>query len=130
MKDSTNIHPLNSFKGGEGGAIVAVQGDKEFQQRLISMGLHVGCEIQVLHHAKNGNPMLIVCHETRLALGQDMAAQILVAPLANTASSWRQRKNRLLHRCKHAWAGNDDEKNMFRRFRWRSRGKNCRLHKK
>jgi ferrous iron transport protein A len=128
MKNAT-IRALNTFEIGRRGVIVTVKGDKELQKRLISMGLYVGSDVEVLHQGENGALMLIAVGETRLALGQDMTKQILVAPLPDKYPSWSSTKTHLKRCFRNAWHGGHDE-NVFRRFRRGKQGKNCRIRKR
>jgi Fe2+ transport system protein FeoA len=125
MKNAT-IQALNTCEVGTRGIVVTIKGDKEFQKRLISMGLHTGCDVEVLHQGENSPPMLIVVGETRLALDQEMSTQILLAPLAETHSSSSWTKTTLKHRFRNIWHGGHHEK-MFRRFKRRKQGKNYRI---
>jgi Fe2+ transport system protein FeoA len=45
-----------------------------------SMGIHVGCDLRVVHSGDGrGKPALVAVGETRLAIGHDMLDNILVA---------------------------------------------------
>jgi Fe2+ transport system protein FeoA len=91
---------LNTIAAGRKGVVVALLGGRHFQERLVSMGINVGCEIEVLHssHHHNG-PTLIVTGETRLAIGQGMAEKILVAVDAPAPRT----KSRLSRRLRRRW---------------------------
>lgn len=79
MHDSA-VRPLTRMQANEKAVIVALAGGRDFQNRLVSMGLNVGCEIEVLRIAGNaGGPTLIATMETRLAIGHGMASKIMVA---------------------------------------------------
>ena len=62
------------------GAHAVVQrlcGGRGLAGRLASMGLTVGCRLEVLQHRRRG-PVLVRVRETRIALGHGEAAKILV----------------------------------------------------
>lgn len=79
MEDS-GTRPLSTIAAGKKGMVIALAGGRQFQDRLVSMGLNVGCEIEVVH-SSNGRcgPTLVATGETRLAVGHGMADKILVA---------------------------------------------------
>jgi ferrous iron transport protein A len=89
---------LSTIAVGRKGIVVAFLGGRQFQERLVSMGINVGCEIEVLHSPCHRNgPTLIVTGETRLAVGQGMADKILVAadtlaPLPKSRRTGRLRR--------------------------------------
>ncbi len=79
MHDSA-VRPLTRLQPKEKAVIVALAGGRDFQNRLVSMGLNVGSEIEVLRSGGgNGGPTLIATMETRLAIGHGMASKIMVA---------------------------------------------------
>ena len=53
------------------------EGGGSFKEKLISMGLLPGKEIEILSARKNG-PVVIRVNDTRLALGHGMAHKIFV----------------------------------------------------
>jgi len=60
--------------------VVAIEGGRGFQHRLIGMGLNVGSVLTVMHGASGGvGPTLVAVGDTRLAIGHGMAERILVA---------------------------------------------------
>ena len=62
--------------------MVALAGGREFQHRLVSMGLNVGREVKVIRGSKGvGGPTLIALGQTRLAIGRGMAERIMVSPV-------------------------------------------------
>ena len=58
--------------------IISLAGGRSLQERLISMGLNVGSEINVIKKGMPG-PFLIATGETRLAIGAGMAHKIMVS---------------------------------------------------
>jgi len=62
------------------GSLVTVdrfEGGGAFKEKLISMGILPGKEIEILSSRKNG-PVVIKVNDTRLALGHGMAHKIYV----------------------------------------------------
>lgn len=51
-------------------------GGRAFQQRMVSMGIRVGTELEVLRGSSG--PVLVGVGESRLALGRGMAEKIMV----------------------------------------------------
>lgn len=75
-----NVRPLTSMKPREKAFIVALNGEMELQRRLVSMGLHVGKEVEILLPCTNvDDPTIVAAGETRVAIGYGMASHILVA---------------------------------------------------
>ena len=71
---------LDTIAAGHKGRVLSLLGGREFYERLTSMGINIGCEIEVLHSSLGQNgPALVLVGETRLAVGQGMAARILIA---------------------------------------------------
>jgi len=87
--------PLAMACAGERVRIVSLAGGRGMYQRLASMGLNVGSEIEVIRKGIPG-PFLVSAGDTRLAIGAGMAHKIMVSPIQpdlNTRlSSRRQRK--------------------------------------
>lgn len=72
------VVPLSSMKPGRRGTVVALQGGGGFQERVVSMGLFVGCDVDVIGGGDGGR-MVLKAGETRLALGHGMAEKVMVA---------------------------------------------------
>jgi len=72
--------PLTMAGTGEKVRIVMLAGGRGMQQRLISMGLDAGSEIDVIRRGAPG-PFLIATGDTRLAIGAEMAHKIMVIPV-------------------------------------------------
>ena len=73
--------PLSRLKTGETATILGMSGGRGFQHRVISMGLAIGSDIEVLrNHAGNGTGGAVVvrCGDTRLMLGHGMSEKIIV----------------------------------------------------
>ncbi|OEU73001.1 MAG: hypothetical protein BA864_07100 [Desulfuromonadales bacterium C00003093] len=74
---SPSDFPLVLAGEGEKVRIVSLRGGKGFQERLISMGLNVGDEIEVMHCPGRG--AVVVAREgARYVLGGGMAQKIFV----------------------------------------------------
>lgn len=55
-------------------------GGRGFRMRLVSMGLNVGSEVEVIQGGRgSGGPTLIASGHTRLAIGHGMAQKIIVS---------------------------------------------------
>jgi Fe2+ transport system protein FeoA len=80
MMENSGPRPLSTIATGKKGMVVALMGGRQFQNRLVSMGMNVGCEIEIVHSSNGrGGPTLVATGETRLAVGHGMADKILVA---------------------------------------------------
>ena len=73
----TNIMPLPMASPGKRVKIFSLAGGRGMQERLISMGLGPGSEIEVIRKGAPG-PFIIAVKETRLAVGAGMAQRIMV----------------------------------------------------
>lgn len=73
------LKPLGNLKDGEKGTVMSLAGGREFQSRMISMGVNPGCEIEIL---KNGNqtkgPILTAVGDARIMIGHEMTQKIMV----------------------------------------------------
>ncbi len=74
-----NAFPLAGASEGERLRVASVFPGKRMQHRLIELGLTVGVEVEVVRRGGDG-PMLIGINDTRIALGNGMAAKIMVVP--------------------------------------------------
>ncbi len=72
--------PLGMASEGELVKIVGVIGGKSVTKRLMAMGMIEDTQLQVLQRQK-GMGLIVVCGETRLALGAGMANKVMVVPL-------------------------------------------------
>lgn len=73
-------YPLAMASEGETVKIVTVTGGKNLIKRLIAMGMIEETELQIVQRQR-GNGLVVICGETRLALGTGMANKIMVAPI-------------------------------------------------
>lgn len=79
-EQTENLLALSGMRAGQKGTVVALNGGYEFQTRLVSMGVHIGCDIKVLHSGNGrGGPTLVAIGDSRLAIGYGMLDRVLVA---------------------------------------------------
>jgi ferrous iron transport protein A len=80
MMEKAGIHPLSLLRAGQKGTVIALTGGREFQSRLVSMGLNVGCDLEVVHSGNGrGGPTLVATGESRIAVGHGMLDRIQIA---------------------------------------------------
>jgi len=82
-QDRTDHLPLISAKQGERLKIQAFLGGSGARLRLMSMGLRIGDQIDVITNTHNGQ-MVIASDFKRLVLGRGLAQKILVTPAKTT----------------------------------------------
>jgi len=75
-----SVMPLALASAGEKKCIVKFESGRGMCQRLSSMGLNVGSEIEIIKKGFQG-PLLIEAGDTRLAIGAGMAHKIIVMPV-------------------------------------------------
>lgn len=76
--EQARIIPLAIAYPGQKVIVVSIVAGRGLRQRLISMGLNVGSEIEVIKSGAPG-PFLISVKETRLAIGRGIAYKIMVS---------------------------------------------------
>ena len=59
--------------------IERLNGGREMTRRLLSLGLRVGSEVDVVQH--RGRGVVVASHGVRVALGGGVAAKVLMLPL-------------------------------------------------
>jgi len=67
------------------GSVVRVEkfsGGEKLRDKLLSMGLLPGKEIEVLSARKNG-PVIVKINDTRIVIGHGMASKIVIVPVSN-----------------------------------------------
>ena len=75
---NTTTSTLADLPNNKTGIVVAFNGGAEFQQRITSLGVFIGCEVKTLDNkARNG--ILIGVGESRIAIGHGMAEKIILA---------------------------------------------------
>ncbi len=72
-------YPLAVAQEGEHVRIAVLRGGKGLEMRLTSLGLNVGSELRISQ--RQGNNLVVIRGETRLALGAGMAHKIMVVRL-------------------------------------------------
>ena len=68
------VQLLSETPVGRRARVVAIDGGRELARRLLSLGLCVGTEIEVLHH--RGRAVVVGSQGNRLALGAGMADKV------------------------------------------------------
>lgn len=68
--------PLAKLPRGRRGVVSEIQGGAGMRSRLLSMGLNVGDEIEVLDGGRGA--MIVCCGHTRLAIGCGMSTRIFI----------------------------------------------------
>jgi len=73
-----HLIPLTTVLPGNKVTIISLAGGRGMQERLISMGLGPGSEIEVVQRGAPG-PFIVAVKESRLAIGSGMAQRIMVS---------------------------------------------------
>ncbi len=68
---------LNKVNAGQKVVIVEIRGNSRFLSRITSIGLTLGCEIEMLHNEKKF-PLLLYSRDTMIALNKEESSDILV----------------------------------------------------
>ena len=78
---AVELHPasLNQIAVGGHVRITKFLGDRKTSRRLLSLGLRVGSELEILHH--RGRGVVVANSGNRVALGADIADKLLILPL-------------------------------------------------
>lgn len=69
--------PLANVSASTKATVAALRGGSGFQTRITSMGIYVGCRVEVLIGGSEGR-MIVAVGDTRIALGHGMAEKIMV----------------------------------------------------
>ncbi|MCM1578560.1 MAG: ferrous iron transport protein A [Ruminococcus sp.] len=72
-----NIKKLTEMGDGEKAVISAVTGDRRYLSRITSIGLNVGCKIEMLQNV-TGRPLLVYGRDTMIALSRSESERISV----------------------------------------------------
>ena len=75
--NSSEPRDLNTFKAGQKGIVIALEGDGEVQKQLMSMGIAIGCEVKMLINSRSRT--LVAVNDARLAISPEAAKNIIVA---------------------------------------------------
>lgn len=70
---------LNQLAVGEHVRITRFLGDRKTSRRLLSLGLRVGSELEILH--QRGRGVVVASSGNRVALGADIADKLLISSL-------------------------------------------------
>ena len=68
---------LNEVNAGQKVVVSDVKGDKRFLSRITSIGLTIGCELEVLHNERKF-PLLFYGRDTVVALNREESKKVLV----------------------------------------------------
>ncbi|MCR4689117.1 MAG: ferrous iron transport protein A [Saccharofermentans sp.] len=68
---------LTELKNGQKAVIVKVDGDRRYLSRITSIGLNVGCKVEMLQNVKS-KPLLIYGRDTMIALNKEESKRIQV----------------------------------------------------
>lgn len=68
---------LNEVKSGQRATIADVRGDMRFLSRITSVGLTIGCKIEMLRNEKK-LPLLLYGRDSVIALNREESGNILV----------------------------------------------------
>ncbi len=69
-----SVQPLSETPVGTRVRLVAVDGGRKLTRRLLSLGLSIGTEVEVLHH--RGHGVVVGSEGNRVALGAGMADKV------------------------------------------------------
>ncbi len=70
---------LDSLKTGTTARVLALRGGREFQHRIQSLGVSVGCEVYVMQNdGKDESAVAVRIGDTRLMIGHGMAQKVIV----------------------------------------------------
>lgn len=71
------MEKLSEMPPGAKGRVKELQGDGRFLSRITSMGLTLGCEVEILRNERK-QPMLLYSRDTMVALNRSESEKILV----------------------------------------------------
>ena len=82
---SVNLQSLRTLPVGGHARIACIDGGAQLTRRLMGLGLRVGSNVAVLQH--RGRGVVLASGDTRIALGADIASQLLVEPTSAVTTS-------------------------------------------
>ncbi len=82
---SKAIHPINVLNEHATGKVAFIRGDHKVLQRLLDLGLTPGTSINIVRIAPFKGPIEISVRGSKLALGQDIAANVFVEMVENNS---------------------------------------------
>lgn len=71
------MQKLSTTKQGTIGTVAKIQGDKRFMGRITSIGISIGCEIEVLQNPKK-RPLLLYSRDTMIAINKQESEKIML----------------------------------------------------
>ncbi len=71
------MEQLTKVKPGNRGVVAAIHGSAHFLSRIISIGLTIGCPIEVLQNEKR-QPVLVYGRDTLIALDRKESEKIML----------------------------------------------------
>ena len=71
------MQKLTELHNGQKARITAVDGDRRYLSRITSIGLNIGCEIEMLQNVKK-RPLLVYGRDTMIALNRKESERISV----------------------------------------------------
>ena len=71
------MEKLSAVKQGTIGTVVSIQGDKRFLGRITSIGISIGCEVEVLQNP-NKRPLLLYSRDTMIAINRQESEKIML----------------------------------------------------
>ena len=75
------MQKLHEMKTGQCGNIADVKGDTRFLSRVTSVGLTIGCGVEMLRNEKK-YPLLLFSRDSVIALNRDESSNIMVEVMA------------------------------------------------
>ncbi len=70
---------LSAVQAGERGVVLTLSGGRSFCSRAANLGFTEGAHVEVIQNYGRG-PMIVAVRGTRVALGREEAANVLVDP--------------------------------------------------
>ncbi len=74
------MQKLTDLKDGQKALISGIDGDRRYLSRITSIGLNVGCVVEMLQNVKN-RPVLVYGRDTMIALNRSESERISVEVL-------------------------------------------------
>lgn len=71
------MQKLTELLEGQTARIAGIDGDRRYLSRITSIGLNIGCSVEVLQNVKN-RPMLLYGRDTMIALNRKESERIQV----------------------------------------------------
>lgn len=71
---------LTQLETGQRARITGIEGDRRYLSRVTSIGLNIGCELEMLQNIR-ARPLLVYGRDTMIALDRDESKKIQVEVL-------------------------------------------------